>query len=74
MFSVWSLFYYAVLCDLSSFTITLMGKKDLLALLRLTFKCRVAVSVLWLFLAVPWVSLQCVIVFFPDHTHLLFSL
>ena len=30
------------------------------------------VSVLWLFLTVPWVGLQCVIVAFPDHTHLLF--
>ena len=27
--------------------------------------------VVWLFLAVPWVSLQFVIVVFPDHTHLL---
>ena len=26
---------------------------------------------MWLFLAVPWVSLQCVIVVFPDHTHLM---
>ena len=27
------------------------------------------VIVLWLFLAVPWVCLQFVIVVFPDHTH-----
>ena len=27
---------------------------------------------LWLFLAVPWVCLQFVIVVFPDHTHFLF--
>ena len=27
------------------------------------------VIVLWLFLMVPWVGLQCVIVLFPDHTH-----
>ena len=26
------------------------------------------------FIAVPWVGLQCVIVVFPDHTHLLFFL
>ena len=26
-------------------------------------------SVVWLFLAVPWVCLQFVIVVFPDHTH-----
>ena len=31
------------------------------------------VNVLWLFLTVPWVGLQCVIVEFPDHTHLLFN-
>ena len=30
------------------------------------YKCSVA------FLTVPWVGLQCVIVVFPDHTHLLF--
>ena len=30
-----------------------------------------AVSVVWLFLAVPWVGLQCVIVVFPEHVHLL---
>ena len=29
------------------------------------------VSVLWLFLTVPWVGLQSVIVVFPYHTHLL---
>ena len=28
--------------------------------------------VVWLFLVVPWVCLQFVIVIFPDHTHLLF--
>ena len=28
--------------------------------------------VLWLFLSVPWVCLQFVIVIFPNHTHLLF--
>ena len=28
--------------------------------------------VVWLFLAVPWVCLQFVIVVFPDHSHLLF--
>ena len=32
----------------------------------------VAVDVLWLFLTVPWVGLQCIIVVFPDHTHLHF--
>ena len=28
--------------------------------------------VIWLFLAVPWVCLQYLIVVFPDHTHILF--
>ena len=28
--------------------------------------------IMWLFLAMPWVCLQFVIVVFPDHTHLLF--
>ena len=27
--------------------------------------------VLWLFLTVPWICLQCLIVVFPDHTHFL---
>ena len=30
--------------------------------------------VVYLFLAVPWACLQFVIVIFPDHTHLLFSI
>ena len=34
----------------------------------------VTINVLWLFLTVRWVGLQCVIVVFPDHTHLLFDL
>ena len=29
------------------------------------------VGVLWLFLAVLWIDLQCVNVVFPDHTHFL---
>ena len=29
-------------------------------------------NVVWLFLAVPWVCLQFVIVVFPDPTHLIF--
>ena len=42
----------------------------LVALLGLSSWC--LMIVLWLFLAVPWVSLQSVVVVFPDHTHLLF--
>ena len=44
-----------------------------ITLLLLSYRCVVAVCVLWLFLAVPWVALQCVIMVFPDHTHLLFE-
>ena len=55
----------------SSFAIILMGKKVMVALLSLSSWC--LVIVVWLFLAVPWVCLQFVIVVFPDHTYLLFS-
>ena len=40
----------------------------------LPYRCLVTVNVLWLFLAVPWVGLQYVIVVFLDHTHLLLML
>ena len=48
----------------------MMGKRELVALLSLSSWC--LVMVVWLFLAMPWVCLQFVIVVFPDHTHLLF--
>ena len=54
----------------SSFAIILMGKRELVGLLSLSFWCLVVI--VWLFLAVPWVCLQFVIVVFPGHTHLLF--
>ena len=44
-----------------------MGKRELVALLSLSSRC--LLIVVWLFLAVPWVCLQFVIVVFPDHTH-----
>ena len=47
-----------------------MGKRELVALLNLSFWCLVMVE--RLFLAVPRGCLQFVIVVFPDHTHLLF--
>ena len=37
--------------------------------LRMSCYCKCYVA----FLTVPWVGLQCVIVIFPDHTHLLFK-
>ena len=54
-------FCYALLCVHSSFAIILKRKRKL-----------VTVNVLWFFLTVPWVGLQCVIVVFPDHTYLPF--
>ena len=51
----------------SSIAIILMGKRELIALLNLSPWCLVMVE--RLFLAVPWDSLQFVIVVFPDHTH-----
>ena len=62
-----SLLCYALLCVHSSFAITLKRKRKLVALLILSYKCIVTMNVLWLFLTVPWIGLQCVIVLFPDH-------
>ena len=47
----------------------LMGTRELNALLSLSSWC--LVIFVWLFLAVPWVYLQFVIVVFPDNTHLI---
>ena len=44
-----------------------------LVLLSYITLCIFTINDLWLFLAVPWVDLQYVIVVFPDHTHLLFN-
>ena len=57
----------------SSFAIILTRRRGLVALFLLSFRCIVTVNVLWL-LTVLWDGLQCVIVVFPDHTHLLFAL
>ena len=72
-FVLWlSLFWYALLCDLSIFAIILTKKRWLVALLLLSFECFVTVNVLRLFLMVPWVCLQSLNVVFPNYTHLLF--
>ena len=62
-----SLFWYALLCVLFSFAIIWKRKRELL----LSNGCLVTVNVLsqWLFLKVPRVGLQFVILVFPDHTH-----
>ena len=49
-------------------------KRELVALLLLSYGCLATVNVLRLFLTVPWVGLCCVIVVFPDHSQLLFYL
>ena len=67
-----SMFCCTLLYVHSSFAIILMGKREQVALLSLSSWC--LVMVVWLFLAVPWVCLWFVIMVFPDHTHLLFSM
>ena len=64
-----SMFCCTLLYVPSSFAIILMGKREVVALLSLSSWCLVMVE--RLFLAVPRVCLQFVIVVFPDHTHLL---
>ena len=68
-----SLFCYALLCVHFSFAIILKKKRKLVALLLLSYRCFVTINALWLFLMVPWVGLQHVIVVFSDHTHLLLA-
>ena len=65
-----SMFRCTLLYVHSSIAIILMGKRELIALLNLSFWCLVMVE--RLFLAVPRGCLQFVIVVFPDHTHKLF--
>ena len=68
-----SLFCFVLLCVHSKFAIILKRKRKMVDLLLLSNRCIVIIIVLWLFLTVPWVCLQCVIVVFPDHTDLLFA-
>ena len=67
-----SMFCCTLLYVHSSFAIILMGKRELIALLKFSSWC--LVIVVWLLLAVPWVCLRFVIVVFPDHTHYFYSL
>ena len=64
-----SMFCCVLLYVHSSFAI-LMGKRGLVALLCLPSRC--LVIVVWLFLTMPRMCLQFVIVVLPDHTHLVF--
>ena len=56
------MFCCALLCVYSSFAIILMVKREVVALLCLSSGW--LMIVLWLFLTIPWVRLQFVIVFF----------
>ena len=51
-----------------------MMKRELVALLQLSFLCLVIVNALWLVLTIPRAGLHCVVVVLPDHTHLLSGL
>ena len=64
-----SLVCYALLCVHSSFAIIVQRERKLVALQLSSYRCIATINVLWLFLAVPWVGLLCVV---SDHTHLLF--
>ena len=66
-----SLFCCALLCVHSSFAIILKRKRKLVAWFLLSYRFIVTMNVLWLFLTVSWVGLQCVIVAFSDQIHLL---
>ena len=67
-----SMFWYTLLYVHSSIAIISLGKRELVALLDLSYWCLMMVE--WLFLAAPWGCLRFVIVVFPDHTHLLFMI
>ena len=56
---------------LSSFKIFLTRKREIWLLCFCILSDKLLLYILWLFFAVPWVGLQCVIVVFPDNTHLL---
>ena len=58
----------ASVSNISVFNVSLNGTSLSKCLLWMNYP---ELNVMWLFLTVPWVGLQCVIVVFPDHTHLL---
>ena len=64
-----SIFCFVLLCVHSSIAIILMGKREPVALFNLSSWCILIVA--WLFLAVPRVCLQFMIVVFPDYTILI---
>ena len=50
---------FFVVCVISGFAVILSRRRGLVALRLLSFWCLATVGVLWLFLVVPWVGLQC---------------
>ena len=66
----WSVFVVHHL--VSIFANILQGKKKSGCFTLIEFNCHFNVNVLCLFLVVLWVGVQCVILAFPSHTHLLF--
>ena len=60
---------HLLLCVHSSFAIIFKRKRKLFALLLLSYRYIVNINVRWLFLTVPLVGLQYLIVVIPDHTH-----
>ena len=64
------MFCCVLLCVHSGFAIILFGREELVALVSLSSFA--SWFVVLLFLPVPWVFLQFVIVVFVDHTHLLY--
>ena len=69
-FCVCSMFCCIFSCVFLCFAIILIGRESLLLLYFVFFWC--LLNVMPLFLTVLWVSMQCVIVLFPDHTHVHF--
>ena len=57
----------------SSLALLVNRKRKLFASLLYSYRCIVTINVLCLFLTVPCVGLQCVIVVLHDHTHLHFG-
>ena len=73
-FCICSMFCCAVMCALSCFAVIFfMGKRDRAgSVFCLVFRYLLTVIVMWFFLMVPWVGLQCVLVVIPNHAHLPF--
>ena len=61
-----------ITCVHSSFAIILKRNRKRVTLQLLSYiLCIFTINALWLFLRVPLAGLQCVLVVFPDQTHLL---